>query len=77
MLVLHACSDAIIDLLLRIYFPAEIEDIRLADGTYGDFMGRVELLVNGTWGTVCNDDWSYPDARAACRYHRTIKKLHL
>ena len=53
-----------------IFPPAEIEDIRLADGTYGDYMGRVELLVNGTWGTVCNDDWSYPDARTACRYHR-------
>lgn len=71
---IRACSYAIISLLLWVYFfsPAEIEDIRLADGTYGDYMGRVELLVNGTWGTVCNDDWSYPDARTACRYYRTV-----
>ena len=40
----------------------------MADGIYGDFMGRVELLVNGTWGSVCNDAWNYPDARTACRY---------
>ena len=46
---------------------AVIEDVRLVNGTYGDHMGRVELLVNGTWGTICNDDWNYPDAGAACR----------
>ena len=30
-------------------------------------MGRVELLVNGMWGTICNDAWNYPDAQTACR----------
>ena len=41
-------------------------DIRLRDGT-NSLEGRVEICMNNTWGTVCDDGWDRLDARVVCR----------
>ena len=39
---------------------------RLADGSVSS-EGRVELFLNGAWGTVCDNWWDIREARVVCR----------
>ena len=42
-------------------------DLRLAGGQSVN-EGRVEICINGVWGTVCGDRyWSSDDVRFVCR----------
>ena len=45
-------------------------DLRLAEGINdtetNTMTGRVELCLNNAWGTICNSDFTIPDALVAC-----------
>ena len=40
-------------------------EIRLVDG-HSEYEGRLEYCHNETWGTVCNDEWSFTETSAVC-----------
>ena len=51
--------------------PQDNYQVRLVDG-FSDYDGRVELLANKQWGTICDNGWGITDANVRYQlcYHQ-------
>lgn len=41
-------------------------DIRLVNGNTTS-MGRIEVVTNGVWSTICDSNWNHDDATVVCK----------
>ena len=49
--------------------PCTDGDVRLVNGysNVHENYGRVEVCIDSTWGTVCNNNWDNNEASVVCR----------
>ena len=49
-------------------FECQTGEVRLTDAP--DRSGRVEVCINGKWGTVCSFGWGPPEIEVVCQQLR-------
>ena len=48
------------------FIPCTNGTLRLVNGSSTN-EGRLEICINGCWGTICDDSWTNANAQVACR----------
>ena len=56
----------VVSMLLCYPIECNETDVRLVDGVTPD-EGRVEICLGGLWGSVCDNNWDFREARVVCQ----------